>query len=166
MPLKKQFLFFYLGIICSPILFAANPFPEKNYQKEYYNNGTLKAEGWELGATKTDYWYFYYPNGEVASKGSFSNNKREGYWYFYDDNTTLLKQGHYQNGIAEDWWIFYDIATQTEKRFQFKNDKKNGFAFIYKKGRLKRAEAYKNNQKTGEWTSIFAFKKDNPHLTF
>ena len=145
---------------------AANSAIEKNYQKEYYTNGTLKAEGWELGVTKIDYWYFYHPNGEIASKGSFSKDTKEGYWYYFTEAGTLIKEGHYQNGIAQDWWIFYDIATHTENRFQFKNNEKNGFALIYKKGSLKRAEEYKNNQKVGEWTSIFAFKKDNPHVSF
>jgi antitoxin component YwqK of YwqJK toxin-antitoxin module len=166
MSLEKQFLFFFFGILCSSISVAENPSTEKNYQKEYYTNGTLKAEGWEIGADKTDYWYFYHLNGKVASKGKFSNDTKEGYWYFFAESGVLIKEGHYQKGVAQDWWIFHDIATRTEKRFQYKNNEKNGFALIYKKRRLKRVEEYKNNRKIGEWTSIFTFKRDNPHVSF
>lgn len=166
MTFKKPLLFLFFGISCSTVLTATCSFTEKKYQKEYYANGTLKAEGWELDTNKTDYWYFYYSNGTIASKGNFNGNKKEGYWYFYTESGTVLKEGHYSNGIAENWWIFHDIATQTEKRFQYKRNMKNGFALIYKHGNLKRAEKYKNNQKIGEWISIFDFKKDNPHVSF
>ena len=40
---------------------------EKNYQKEYYENGQLQAEGWSIGNEKLDYWYFYHPNGEIEN---------------------------------------------------------------------------------------------------
>lgn len=140
MPIKNQFLFFFFGMVCTAVSVATNPLTEKKYLKEYYTNRTIKAKGWELGTDKTDYWVFYHPNGKIASKGHFSNNTKQGYWYCFSEEGVLVMEGHYALGIAEDWWIFHDIATQTEKRFQYKNNKKHGFALIYNKGRLTQAE--------------------------
>lgn len=165
MVLKKSLLLFYFGILCMSYSLAATSLTDKNYQKKYYENGVLQAEGWHTGNAKTDYWYFYHANGTIAKKGSFRSNRKNGYWYYYSEDGELLKEGHYRDGITEGWWIFYDIATQTEKRFQHKNNQKNGYALIYKNNRLRRAEKYKNDSKIGEWTSVFSFKRDNPDVS-
>lgn len=138
---------------------------EKTYIKEYDTNGRLKAEGWKSMDTKTGYWTFYHQNGQVLSKGHFSNNQKHGYWYFYNDEGQLLKEGHFENGSAEKWWIFYDIATNNKSKFQFKNNQKNGFALRYKKNKLVKAEEYENGQKIDEWTSLIAFRLDNPTIS-
>ena len=139
---------------------------EKMYTKKYYSNGTIKAEGWLMGTTKTDYWIFYHSNGEVASKGGFSNDNKNGYWYFNDTKGQVEKEGHYVKGSAENWWIFYDIANSKTSKFQYKNNLKNGYSLCYKKGKLIKAEKYTNDKKEGEWTSIIAFKLDNPGVSF
>jgi antitoxin component YwqK of YwqJK toxin-antitoxin module len=136
------------------------------YTKVYFNNGIIKAEGWIHKNHKTDYWIFYYETGTIASKGNFRNNKKDGYWYFYRPNQSLEKEGHYTNDVAENWWIFYDIAKGNKTNFQYKNNHKNGFALRYKKEKLVLVEKYTNNLKVGEWTSIWAFKRDNPDASF
>lgn len=159
MKLKTIIFFLFFGI-------AFQVSAEKLYQKEFYPNGQIKSEGWMKMDSKTDYWYFYHPNGKVASKGTFRNNKKHGYWYFYSENGLPVKEGHFILGSAENWWIFYDSQTEFSSKFQFKNNKKNGFALRYKKKRLIKAEKYINNKKEGEWTSVLAFKRDNPEVKF
>ncbi|MAM27614.1 MAG: hypothetical protein CMC13_01190 [Flavobacteriaceae bacterium] len=154
----------FFGMIAT-IGSANNLSTEKKYQKTFYDTGILKAEGWQIGTVKTDYWYFYHANGQVASKGTFRSNQKEGYWFYYNEEGHLLKEGHYKHGMASGWWIFYDIATHSEKRFQYNQNQKNGYALIYKNNRLRRAEKYHNNTKIGEWTSIFSFKRDNPDVS-
>lgn len=138
---------------------------EKIYTKEYFSNGNIKAEGWSIMDAKTEYWTFYHENGNVSSKGHFVNNERNGYWHFYNESEQLLKEGHFENDSAENWWIFYDIVTQNKSKFQFKNNQKNGFALRYKKKKLVKAEEYKNGKKIDEWTSLIAFKLDNPSVS-
>lgn len=140
--------------------------PVKLYTKDYYANGVLKAEGWEMGNMKMGYWIFYYKNGQVKSKGHFQNNYQNGYWYFYSEIGIVKKEGHYLSGKAENWWIFYDIANATITKFQYKNNKKNGYALCYFNNKLKRAEKYEDNLKVGTWTSLFAFRRDNPNVSF
>ena len=138
----------------------------KVYSKEYYKNGSLKAEGWAIGKMKTNYWTFYHKNGIIASKGSFKNNYKNGYWYFYTDGGSLIKEGHFNRGIIEKWWVFYDIATSNKTKIQYKNNAKNGIALYYQKNKLIKSAKYINNHKTGEWTSVFNFRRDNPDLNF
>jgi len=164
MTFQKLFLLFFFGI--TSFISAGVPTIEKTYSKEFYENGHVKSEGWLTMDIKTDYWIYYHPNGVIKAKGHFKNNKKTGYWYFYSEINEKLKEGHYYNGLAEQWWIFYDIANEEETKFQYKKNKKNGFALIYKNNRLIRAEKYKDDTKIGEWTSVIAFKRDNPNVTF
>jgi antitoxin component YwqK of YwqJK toxin-antitoxin module len=139
---------------------------EKVYIKKYWANGTIKAEGWQMDTVKTDYWIFYHSNGIVASKGHFRNNNKNGYWYFNDIGGHLEKEGHYVNGSAENWWIFYDITNSKTRKIQYKNNLKNGYSLCYKNGKLTKAEKYTNDKKVAEWTSLLAFKLDNPGVSF
>ncbi len=121
---------------------------EKIYIKIYYSNGIIKAEGWQMGAIKTDDWIFYHSNDRVVSKGH------------------IEKEGHYVNGSAEDWWVFYDIESSKTIKFQYRNNLKNGYSLCYKNTKLIKAEKYINDKKVGEWNSFIAFKLDNPGVSF
>ncbi|QKX04294.1 hypothetical protein HN014_05005 [Aquimarina sp. TRL1] len=141
---------------------------KKQYIKEYYESGMLKAEGWIMGATKTKYWIYYYPNGQIKKKGDYKNDKKNGYWYFYTKDRQLVKEGHFIDNKAEKWWIIYDIADNNStiritKKYQYQNNKKNGFCLIFKNDELFKAEKYINDQKMGEWTDVYSFRKDNPN---
>ena len=160
------FLFFGIAIfLTSTEAFSAEE-GVKMYAKEYYSNGQIKAEGWEMGSMKMGYWKFYHANGALASKGHFKKNKRNDYWHFYNKKGALLKEGHYLSGSAENWWIFYDIANAKTSKFQYENNQKNGFCLRYKKRKLIGVEKFTRNTKVGEWTSILAFKRDNPGVSF
>jgi len=139
---------------------------EKMYSKEYYENGFIKAEGWQMDSSKTGYWIFYHPNGKIASKGHFEKNKRDKYWYFYSKTGELEKEGHFIKGSAENWWIFYEIGTRNKNKFEYKNNLKNGYGLRYKNKRLIKVEKYINDRKEGEWTSISSFRRDNPNVAF
>jgi len=119
-----MFSFFCTGIIA-----------QKEYHREYYTDGTMKAEGWKIGSVKTAYWYQYYRNGEIAEQGQYKNNKKVGYWYFYSKNKVLSKEGHFKDNKAESWWIIYDIATQkndSQITRKYQGNKKIGIVFYIK----------------------------------
>lgn len=143
---------------------------EKSYHKNYFNNGVLKEEGWKSDQKKESYWIYYYMNGTLKSKGHFRKDQKHGYWFFFSKNGDLLQEGHFINGKAEKWWIIYDIAGSNSKnkiikKYQYQNNKKNGYCLLYKNDKLFKAEKYFNDQKMGEWTDIFSFKKDNPNVS-
>lgn len=150
--------------------FINQPYDQKEYYREFYDNGSIKAEGWKIGSQKVDYWYNYHPNGNISEQGHFRNNKRNGYWFFYSVKNKLTKEGHFTNDKAEKWWIIYDIAAGNQKdqitrKYQYQNNKKNGYCLLYKNDKLFKAEKYVDDQKIGEWTDAFSFKKDNPNAS-
>ncbi len=153
-------------ILLAFISFGFNAETAKEYVYEYYKSGIKKAEGWTANNAKTNFWFEYHNNGSLASKGHYENGKRDGYWFFYNFNGNLIKEGHYENGNAENWWIYYEIEFQTVTKIQFEGNQKNGYAIVYKNNRPMRAEKYENGKKTGEWTSLYSFKRDNPNQDF
>jgi len=160
--------FFILIVAYSFLGFQGNV--QKRYHREYYNDGAIKAEGWKMGDQKINYWYSYYPNGNILEQGHFINNKKNGYWFFYSSKNKLTKEGHFINDKAEKWWIIHDIAASNRKdritrKYQYQNNKKNGFCLLYKNKRLFKAERYIDDQKTGEWTDVSSFKRDNPNAS-
>lgn len=137
----------------------------KVYSKEYHANGSMKAEGWLMGTTKTQYWKFYHENGSVSSEGHYKNNERVNYWHFYNSQGELVKEGHYETGNANDWWIFYDLVRQEKQKIEYVNNQKNGYCLSYKNNKLIRASTYENDQLIGSWTSIREFRQDNPGVS-
>ena len=136
------------------------------FSRQYHPNGDLKSEGWLCMSQKEGYWKYYYPSGTLSSKGHYNKNQRSGYWYFFNPDGSLIKEGHFKHDHAENWWIFYEIGRQEKSKIQFKNNKKNGFSLRYNKNRLIRVEKYIDDIKTGEWTSLYQFKIDNPNVSF
>lgn len=53
------------------ILFFLTGFNQKEFIKNYDNQGNLTSEGWMINNKKTDYWTFYYTNGTIEKKRSF-----------------------------------------------------------------------------------------------
>ncbi len=64
---------------------------QQSYQKTYFENGNIKAEGWQINNQKTGYWKFYYENGHMKKEGRFSENKEHKYWHFYSQNGTKIR---------------------------------------------------------------------------
>ena len=159
---QVSFFVLLLTLVFSNSLRATNG--AKKYVREFYQNGQLKAEGWQQMQAKTDYWIFYRADGSVSSKGHYKQNKRHGYWHFYHSDGTVEKEGHFIANRAEDWWIFYEIGNANKSKFQFKNNLKDGICLRYKNNRLIKAERYEKGRKMGEWTSVRKFRKDNPDV--
>ncbi|MBE17104.1 MAG: hypothetical protein CL867_12735 [Cytophagaceae bacterium] len=149
--------------ICATVLLTT---PSKWYTRQYNASGQLLAEGWLDQDKRTDFWKWYHNNGRLASEGHYKNDHKSGYWHFYDLNGNLIKEGHYQNGRAYNWWIFYDLVRQEKRKVQFQNNQKNGFCLVYKENKLLQVEKFVANKKTGSWTNLRDFKRDNPETTF
>ncbi|WGK65410.1 toxin-antitoxin system YwqK family antitoxin [Croceiramulus getboli] len=156
---------FYLLLLLS--LFVTNlDAQSKIYLKDYYSSGQLKSEGWMQDELKQDYWIFYHSNGHKSAQGSYDQGEKSGYWFFYNEHEKLIKEGHYQKDQEEGWWTFYDLAAQKESRCQCRDNLKHGYCLIYEKGRLKRVDHYHKGQKIRTWSTLSAFRKDNPEVKF
>lgn len=153
----------FIKTIC--VLFLLPPLAsEKEFIKEYDESGTLIKEGWVKNDVKEGYWVYYFQDGSTQKKGHYHKDKKEGYWYFYSEEKALLKEGHFASGIKNGWWIFYERNKKV--KMQYENGKREGFALEYTNHGLQKAIKYEGNQKKGEWTSLWSFRKDNPQVQF
>jgi hypothetical protein len=143
------------------VCFTTNSFAQKTYNKEFYNNGQLKVEGWILDNEKTDYWKFYYRNGKTEKEGTFKNNVAVKYWYFYTKNGIIEKEGHFKKGEKSNWWLFYDKDGNVNHKCQLKNNQKNGYCLIYSKKKIVKASKFKEGKKIKEWTDFSSFRREN-----
>ncbi|WP_353779061.1 hypothetical protein [Winogradskyella sp. 3972H.M.0a.05] len=150
-----------LTLLLFAFLLSISANAEKMYQKVYYDNGTIKAEGWTNNNTKHGYWKFYHENGVLKEEGHFRNGKKIKYWYFYTENGKKKSEGHYVDGIKSKWWLFYDDMEQVNHKCQLKNNQKNGYCLRYKNKKIVKAEKYEAGKKVNEWTDFRSFKRDN-----
>ena len=155
---------FLSSLVVMVMLLCTAPEPAV-YEKNYHGNGQLASEGWRMGSQKIKYWKYYYKNGQLSSQGSYKKAQEDGYWYYYNREGRIVKEGHYKQGVAQDWWIFYDLAKREKRKIQYDAGKKNGYCLVYKKNTLIRAEKYEQDKRTGQWTSVREFKRDNPEVS-
>ena len=158
---KKIMSLHFCGFFIATLLFSVNSFAQKIYQKEYYDSGQIKEEGWVLDNKKVDYWKFYFENGNLKQEGSYKKGQKVKYWYFYTKNAVITKEGHFNKGIKEDWWLFYDKNGIVNNKCQLKNNQKNGYCLIYKEEKIVKASKFIEGKKIKEWTSLSSFKKEN-----
>lgn len=136
-------------------------FSQEKYQKSYYKNDVLKAEGWIKDNKKTGYWKFYHRNGNLKKEGRFKDGLESKYWYFYSKNSVKEKEGHFSKGKQQKWWLFYDKLGNLNHKCQLKDNRKNGYCFIYVEKKLQKALQFKNGEKMKEWTDFSSFRKEN-----
>lgn len=151
----------FCGIMIVILFFSVNSFAQKTYQKEYYDSGQMKQEGWLLDDKKVDYWKFYFENGNLKQEGSYKKGQKVKYWYFYTENAIIEKEGHFKKGIKEDWWLFYDENGIVDYKCQLENNQKNGYCLVYKKEEIIKASKFIEGKKIKEWTSLSTFRKEN-----
>jgi len=147
--------------IISFFLISTIGFCQKKYHKEYFEDGTIKAEGWLNGSQKNGYWTFYHSNGSKKKEGRYKNDLAIKYWYFYRENASKEKEGHYKNGTQHKWWLYYDDMGHVNHKCQLKNNEKNGYCLIYEKQKLIKASKYQDGKKIKEWTDFSSFRKEN-----
>lgn len=143
------------------LFLAYSCFPQKVYQKNYFDNGKIKSEGWIENDKKEKYWVFYYKNGNIKEKGHYKNGLRNKYWYFYNRDTSKDKEGHFVNGLKNKWWLFYDNDGNVNHKCQLKNNRKDGYCLIYRNRKLVKASKFENGKKIKEWKDFSSFKREN-----
>jgi antitoxin component YwqK of YwqJK toxin-antitoxin module len=143
------------------IFFSTAANAQLQYYKQYSTSNILLSEGWLQNGTKVKYWKFYTPEGKLKEEGHFTAGKKSGYWYFYNGNGIKTAEGSFANDEKTKWWKFY-VNGKKESAVQYSNNLRNGYCLRYSNGDVYKCEKYKNDNKTGEWTDMAAFRRDNP----
>jgi len=121
--------------------------------KEYYQGGTLKAEGDYLNGMKTGPWKYYHPNGRLEQSGVYTKEgKPDGLWRWYFDNGQLLREENYYRGKKDGLSEEYAENGTLIERGEYLDDLEDGPWFqligdFYQKGN------YRDGLRTGQWIS-------------
>ncbi|MBN2681874.1 MAG: hypothetical protein JXR58_05165 [Bacteroidales bacterium] len=83
------------------------------------------------------YNIFYYPSGAKASEGPFRNGKPDGFWKTYYENGKIKSEGKRLNYLLDSLWTFYDEDGFVSTKISYRDDKKNGYTFVYKREKNK-----------------------------
>lgn len=130
----------------------------QQYSRSYYENGSLKSEGWKENDKPVKYWFYYYLNGKIKAEGHYDEGFKNDYWYYYDRLGQKFEEGNYEDGFKEGWWKMYKQDTIIE--LKYKNSLKTGLAIYKVDDNPVKAEYYKNDIKTNEWFNLRDFKRE------
>ncbi len=123
--------------------------------KDYYSDGSLKAEGNYDNGKQIGEWKFYHANGKIEQTGKFNKQgKFEGKWKWYFDTGQLLREENYRNGLKDGISTEYDETGKVIEEGDFINGKEDGpwFELIgdnYIHG------TYRDGLRNGMWYSLY-----------
>ena len=146
------------------------------YNKSYFDNGKVKAEGIFLQNFKTGWWVEFYESGKIKSECSsvidsniliaintlMPKNKLEsrdsvlnlydGFWKTYHESGKLESIGEYKNGVQIGYWTRNFENGNTHWIGQFQNGQKTGFwKVLNKEGGIQERGNYILGEKSGFW---------------
>jgi hypothetical protein len=128
-------------LMCVSVCFiSCNSKEEPLIKKEYYDNGTLRAEYFFLDDTIADGKYrTYYRSGNIESEGSYKNYKKDGVQTVYYENGNVSSVGNFVEGIRTDSakWFYQNGKLMMHVRFHNDTIYGEGYEY-YKNGTLDR----------------------------
>ncbi len=150
---EKSFIFRY-GKIIGEGIFTDAGLKQGNW-KEYYDNGSIKAEGDYLNDLKNGNWRYYYKSGNLEETGSYVNNKPDGKWYWYYSDGSLLREESFYNGLPDGMLTEYDKVGNIITQGDYLEGKKEGI-WNYKVGDSNDEGEYSEGLRNGLWKSYYA----------
>ncbi len=95
--------------------------------KDFYPDGTLKAEGNYDNGKQTGVWKYYHSDGKTEQTGKFNKQgKLDGTWKWYFDNGQLLREENYRNGLKDGMSSEYDENGILIEEGEFINGNEDG----------------------------------------
>ena len=95
--MKSYFSILFLFCL-SNLIMGQKELNVNGYNKIYYPNGSLQAEGKLLNGKPEGFWINYYPTGVKKSEGLRTNHLLDSIWVFYNIVGDTLSKIHYLNG--------------------------------------------------------------------
>ena len=119
--------------------------------KEFYRNGTLKAEGSYNNGVKAGRWKYYHKNGNIEQTGVYGKDgKLKGDWVWYYPSGNILREEEYLNGFPDGLMTEYreDGAIIAEGEF-IEGEEEGPWIFAY--GDHREEGGYSYGMRNGIW---------------
>lgn len=122
--------------------------------KDFYPDGSLKAEGKYENGKQTGTWKYYYPDGRTEQTGKFSRGKADGEWKWYYPDGSVLREESYRAGKRDGVSTEYDEAGNIVQQGDFLEDLEDGVWFSITGDTYTRG-TYRDGMRNGLWTSWY-----------
>lgn len=123
--------------------------------KEFYSDGSLRAEGKYENGKRTGEWKFYHPNGKTEQAGKFTKSgKPEGTWRWYYDNGQLLREESYYNGLKDGLSEEFDENGILLEKGEYLEGREDGPWFTSTGDHCYRG-SYRDGLRTGLWEGFY-----------
>lgn len=151
----------YLVLLINFLVF--NTFAQNIEYKEYFDDGTLKVEGFkDKNGKETGEWKMYYDNGKIKEIGNYLEGQKTSEWKQYDKNGQLVGQLNLDKKLTEERPITEQIQTSSPKPSVAEEDLGVPFAVIENVPIYPGCESGNNNdEKKCMLNKITAFVNEN-----
>jgi antitoxin component YwqK of YwqJK toxin-antitoxin module len=123
--------------------------------KDFYPDGSLKAEGNYDNGKQVGEWKYYHANGTIEQAGKFSKQgKFQGTWKWFFDNGQLLKEEKYLNGVRDGLSTEYDETGKVIEEGEFVAGNEDGPWFELTGDCFIRG-SYRDGLRNGMWYNFY-----------
>ena len=122
--------------------------------KEYWPNGTLRAEGFYLDDRRDGEWWFYRESGEKEQHGRYLDGEVHGLWTWWYPGGDVHRKERYQRGELNGEFLELDTAGQTLVEGQYEDGLRQGPWRVHVHDHLE-VGPYLLGQKEGLWTHTY-----------
>nr|NQU90720.1 hypothetical protein [Bacteroidota bacterium] len=140
--------------------------------KDYFNDGSLKAEGAYTEGVKIGKWNYYHANSRLEQTGKYDNDgKLTGKWVWYYPSGNILREEYYIDGLADGLMTEFTEEGEVIAEGEFIEGMEEG-PWIYVNGDYREEGEYSYGLRNGIWKSWYPdetlkfegeFIDDNPN---
>jgi len=130
--------------------------------KEFYPDGTLRAEGRYRNGRRVGRWVFYFPDGTLEQEGRFNNNgQHHGEWTWYHPNGQIHIVQNYQAGEQDGMFReFADDGETIVSEGEYVDGERHG-NWVINTGIERSAGRYRSGERHGRWR-IYSVNSGRP----
>jgi len=123
--------------------------------KEFYSEGSLRAEGRYDHGKRIGEWKFYHPDGKMEQNGRYTETGlADGTWKWYFPNGQLMREEAYYKGVKDGLSEEYDENGNLIERGEFLDGKEDG-PWIMTTGDFFFKGTYRDGLRTGWWQEFY-----------
>ena len=122
--------------------------------KEYWPNGTLRAEGVYRNDQRVEDWVFYRDNGEKEQEGMYRDGQVHGLWTWWYPGGNIHRKERYTRGRLSGEFLELDTAGEVLVQGQYEDGQRDGFWQVHIHDHLEEG-SYLLGQKDGEWRHFY-----------
>ena len=132
----------------------------EGHWKEYYPDGSLKAEGDYKDDKPVGEWKYFYQDGKLEQKGKYSAaGKLTGIWKRFFNSGQLMLEEQYLNGEKDGLHTEYDESGRIIDQGEYIKGEEDGPWFTTSGDYFERGN-YRDGLRSGKWTTWFFSSKD------